>query len=191
MNNNRIFRKRPVVVDAVQWTGINLHEVICFTDGPPQTRSHHAGMMWENYSDLVKRDGLKIYTLEGVMSADIGDWIIKGVKGEHYPCKPDIFAMTYESEDAPPALLPPEKPVHTDLSRTEIMKNIAYNQALNDVKALGAQPQKPAPDGWKLVPVEPTQRMIDAYNEGMVSGGATRAYRDMLAAAPAPVGDGG
>lgn len=44
---------------------------------------------------------------------------------------------------APPALLPPEKPVNTDLSRTDIMKNIAYNQALNDVKALGAQPQKP------------------------------------------------
>ncbi|QHJ81833.1 MAG: hypothetical protein [Caudoviricetes sp.] len=101
MNNNRIFRKRPVVVEAVQWTGINLHEVICFTDGPPQNRSHHAGMMWENYRDLVKREGLKIYTLEGVMSADIGDWIIKGVKGEHYPCKPDVFAITYESAAAP------------------------------------------------------------------------------------------
>lgn len=43
----------------------------------------------------------------------------------------------------PPAVLPPEKPVNTDLSRTDIMKNIAYNQALNDVKALGAQSQKP------------------------------------------------
>lgn len=44
---------------------------------------------------------------------------------------------------AAPAVLPPEKPVNTDLSRTDIMKNISYNQALNDVKALGAQPQKP------------------------------------------------
>lgn len=44
---------------------------------------------------------------------------------------------------AAPAVLPPEKPVNTDLSRTDIMKNIAYNQALNDVKALGAQSQKP------------------------------------------------
>lgn len=43
-----------------------------------------------------------------------------------------------------------------------------------------------SPDGWKLVPIEPTQRMIDAHTEGMVSGGATRAYRAMLAAAPAP-----
>lgn len=46
---------------------------------------------------------------------------------------------------AQPAVLPPEKPVHTDLSRTDIMKNIAYNQALNDVKELGAQPRSPSP----------------------------------------------
>lgn len=45
---------------------------------------------------------MKIETLEGVMTADIGDYIIKGVKGECYPCKPDIFHMTYEeiSEDS-------------------------------------------------------------------------------------------
>lgn len=48
------------------------------------------------------------------------------------------------------------------------------------------QPAASSPDGWKLVPIEPTQRMIDAHTEGMVSGGATRAYRAMLAAAPAP-----
>ena len=54
---------------------------------------------------------------------------------------------------APPAVLPPEKPVHTDLSRTDIMKNIAYNQALNDVKELGAQPQKPVVlQGGRLKP---------------------------------------
>lgn len=47
-------------------------------------------------------------------------------------------------------------------------------------------PAASAPDGWKLVPLDPTQRMIDAHTEGMVSGGATRAYRDMLATAPAP-----
>lgn len=47
-------------------------------------------------------------------------------------------------------------------------------------------PAPSVPEGWKLVPLEPTQRMIDAHTEGMVSGGATRAYRDMLAAAPSP-----
>ena len=45
---------------------------------------------------MVKKDGLKIFTLEGTMNANIGDWIIKGVKGEFYPCKPDIFEETYE-----------------------------------------------------------------------------------------------
>ena len=94
--NAQEFRKKPVVISAVQWTGNNLREIITFTDGPPETRSVHAGMAWETYEDLVRRDGLKIFTLEGMMNADIGDWIIKGVKGEHYPCKPDIFAATYE-----------------------------------------------------------------------------------------------
>ena len=87
------FRKKPVVIDAVQWTGENLLQVIRFT-------GQHASAMsykWEDYEDLVSRDGLKIFTLEGVMKASIGDWIIKGVKGEYYPIKADIFAKTYEA----------------------------------------------------------------------------------------------
>ena len=90
------FTKKPVTIEAIQWTGKNLREVIAFTDGPPDTRSMHAGMAWEAYTDLVAREGLKIYTLEGKMLANPGDWIIRGVKGEYYPCKPDIFAATYE-----------------------------------------------------------------------------------------------
>lgn len=96
------FRKKPVVIDAIQWTGSNLGEVIAFTDGPPDTRTTHAVMAWENYAELVARDGLKIFTLEGKMLASVGDWIIKGVAGEHYPCKPEIFAATYESAARPP-----------------------------------------------------------------------------------------
>jgi hypothetical protein len=90
------FRKKPVVIEAVQWNGANLREVIAFTDGPPDMRSMHSNMKWEEYCDLVNRDGLKIFTLEGKMSANIGDWVIKGVRGEFYPCKPDIFEATYE-----------------------------------------------------------------------------------------------
>ena len=95
------YRKKPVVIDAIQWTGKNLHEVTTFTEGPPDTKTHHAQMMWEDYEDLVKRDGLMIYTLEdgggkAKHFASIGDWIIRGVKGECYACKPDIFALTYE-----------------------------------------------------------------------------------------------
>lgn len=93
------FRKKPVVIEAMQWTGNNLFEVITFTDGRPDIRGNHAGMKWDEYCDLVARDGLKIYTLEGKMLASPGDWIIRGVKGEFYPCKPDIFAATYEPAD--------------------------------------------------------------------------------------------
>lgn len=47
--------------------------------------------------DMQRGAGAHISTLEGVMRADVGDWIIRGVKGERYPCKPDIFAATYEA----------------------------------------------------------------------------------------------
>ena len=89
------FKKKPVVIEAIQWMGGNLVEVIRHT-GQHASATH---FKWEDYESLVERDGLKIFTLEGKMDADIGDWIIKGVKGECYPCKPDIFAMTYESAE--------------------------------------------------------------------------------------------
>lgn len=86
------FKKKPVVIEAIQWTGDNLIEVIKHT-GQHVSATH---WKWDEYSDIVKKDGLKIFTLEGPMHASIGDWIIKGVKGECYPCKPDIFDLTYE-----------------------------------------------------------------------------------------------
>jgi len=95
-------RKKPVEVDAVIWTGENLFEVITFTDGKPDLTTMEAMDKWEQYESLVKRDGLLIYTLEDGPNkeakhyADIGDYIIKGVKGEFYPCKPDIAALTYD-----------------------------------------------------------------------------------------------
>ena len=101
------YTKKPVTIDAIRWTGKNLREVIAFTDGPPDTRTSHAGMAWDTYVDLVERDGLKIFTLEGKMSAAIGDWIIKGVQGEHYPCKPDIFEATYSAALAASAPVAP------------------------------------------------------------------------------------
>lgn len=87
------FRKKPVEVEAIQWNGQNLKEIIDFTGLNPSA----ANIAWKDLCDLVDRDGLKIFTLEGKMSANIGDWIIKGVQGECYPCKPDIFEQTYES----------------------------------------------------------------------------------------------
>ena len=96
MRESAQFTKKPVTISAIQWTGENLAYVICFTDGRmPLMGGAHAGMKWEEYEDLVARDGLKIFTLEGKMNTDIGDWIIRGVKGEFYPCKDEIFRITY------------------------------------------------------------------------------------------------
>jgi len=87
------FRKKPVTISAIQWTGENGNEVQAFL---------HNGQ--EDAADgWVKGSYVEIGTLEGLMVASIGDWIIRGVKGEHYPCKPDIFAQTYEPADSLPA----------------------------------------------------------------------------------------
>lgn len=86
------FTKKPVTVEAVQWTGRNLREVIDLTGLHPSAK----GWTWGEYERVVEKYGLKIFTLEGAMPASVGDWIIKGVKGECYPCKPDIFEATYD-----------------------------------------------------------------------------------------------
>lgn len=87
------YRKKPVVIEAVEWTGDNLKEVIDFIGLHPSAKK----WTWEEYEAVVKKDGLKIFTLEGNHMAAIGDFIIKGVHGEPYPCKPDIFEKTYEA----------------------------------------------------------------------------------------------
>ena len=74
------FRKKPVEIDALLWTGDNVAELTAFLNGKGKFE-------W---------GGIRIATLEGIMTASVGDWIIRGVKGEFYPCKPDIFVATYE-----------------------------------------------------------------------------------------------
>ena len=87
------YRKKPVVIEAVQWTGKNLEEIKSFVG--EQLEYDIVDTAWEvgKGSPYVL---MKIRTLEGVMGASVGDYIIKGVNGEVYPCKPDIFAKTYE-----------------------------------------------------------------------------------------------
>ena len=87
------YRKKPVVIEALEWTGKNLKEVIEFTGWHLSAKSRWS---WQEYEQVVKKEGLKIFTLEGSHMAAIGDMIIKGVQGEFYPCKPDIFESTYE-----------------------------------------------------------------------------------------------
>ena len=81
------YRKKPIVIEAVQFDGKNFKEVgsLCGPGGNKFT-----GLMVENGVLFVR-------TLEGILRVKEGDWIIRGVKGELYPCKPDIFAATYEA----------------------------------------------------------------------------------------------
>ena len=86
------FRKKPIVNEAIRWTGDNLREIIDFTGLHPSAQK----WTWEEYEEVVKREGLKIFTLEGPLLASLGDYIMRGVSGEFYPIKPDILAKTYD-----------------------------------------------------------------------------------------------
>lgn len=84
------FRKKPVVIDAMRWDGENIKAMADFI-GRTSPLS--------NVADMTHFREVHLQTLEGPMVARVGDWIIRGVKGELYPCKPDIFAATYEAVD--------------------------------------------------------------------------------------------
>jgi hypothetical protein len=81
----RKYVKKPVVIEAVQWTGDNRREIFDF-----------CSLSYFNTDFETKDLHLMIQTLEGTMEASKGDFIIKGIKGEFYPCKPDIFELTYD-----------------------------------------------------------------------------------------------
>lgn len=82
------FRKKPVVIDAIQYTGDNVTECLNFIK-----RTNQSLPTYIDTSTFI------IKTLEGAMTVCKGDWIIRGVQGEFYPCKPDIFDQTYELVD--------------------------------------------------------------------------------------------
>ena len=80
------FRKKPVLIDALQY-------------GPYTAPTMELAMFLDGSGASTTSMGIIIPTLEGDHLAQVGDWIIKGVKGEFYPCKPDIFELTYEPVD--------------------------------------------------------------------------------------------
>lgn len=99
------YRKKPVVVEAIQLIDLTERTVkncLEFMGQSVNTDSYKAAGEFENYCWMVLHDGgMDIPTLEGTMTASIGDYIIKGVNGEFYPCKPDIFEKTYEKVEEP------------------------------------------------------------------------------------------
>ena len=93
------FRKKPVIIDAVKWTGSNIEEALTFIQDGCKDFSHlpiTGSNIKAGVGYTPPAGTLTIPILEGDHTANPGDWIIRGVKGEFYPCKPDIFEMTYE-----------------------------------------------------------------------------------------------
>lgn len=91
------YRKKPVVIEAIQWTGDNQREMFDFLTNGEKKDEYMEPYGEHFYIDHQKvKGGLVIKTLEGDSVANIGDYIIKGIAGEFYPCKPDIFKKTYE-----------------------------------------------------------------------------------------------
>ena len=149
MNKLHSFRKKPVIIEAVQYTctADNLREI---TDWARNCNSQAVRIDTETRNRSAEHpEGfdypvLKIETLEGVMQANVGDWIIKGVNGEFYPCKPDIFAKTYDA--------------------AEVGEGMSFGQALEAIKA----GKRIARTGWNgkgmwlvLVPGTPVAQLRD------------------------------
>lgn len=85
------YRKRPVEVDAVHYDGTNFDQVQAFMSRDGRVKEKHLPGPGRGM-----HPGIVIHTLEGDMTASVGDWIIRGVAGELYPCKPGVFEATYE-----------------------------------------------------------------------------------------------
>lgn len=90
------YRKKPIVIDAIQWNGKNMVEIADFAKDSIEFNEIRQG---DAENKIPAQYDLSIKTLEGIMQASIGDYIIKGINGEFYACKPEIFEKTYEKAD--------------------------------------------------------------------------------------------
>jgi hypothetical protein len=93
------FRKKPVEIEAIQWDGTRASIEACcqWVNGfPPLHPDHDEPTLSYLFTRSDDVSDVQIWTLEGPHSVSPGDWIIRGVKGEFYACKPDVFDMTYE-----------------------------------------------------------------------------------------------
>lgn len=81
------YRKKPVVIDAIQWTGKNVAEVEAF--------------LGNDLHNILTTGLIEVVSNEGIVSGPEGMWVMRGVKGEHYLCAPDIFAATYDAVEEP------------------------------------------------------------------------------------------
>ena len=88
--------KKPIKIEAIQLKEDNIIEVFDFLDEANYKETKSTEELEDFNQRMLKQGYIEIKTLEGIMKASFGDYIIKGIKGEFYPCKPDIFIATYE-----------------------------------------------------------------------------------------------
>ena len=88
--------KKPIQIEAIQLKEDNIIEVFDFLDGANYKETKSSEELEDFSQRMLKQGYIAIRTLEGIMKANFRDYIIKGIKGEFYPCKPDIFQATYE-----------------------------------------------------------------------------------------------
>lgn len=118
------FRKKPVVITAVQFTEA-LRDAIVLDGVPCPAGVHRGATSWHQKDRKVWRADFYIDTLEGRMRVDLDDWIITGVKGEHYACKADIFAATYESAAQQPEPAAQAQPSEANVEKLRSAVNLA------------------------------------------------------------------
>lgn len=121
------YRKKPVVIDAIQWDGsLEMAEKILKLEGIDALL---------RFNVLTNAPELAIKTLEGIHNVSPQDYIIKGVKGEYYPCKPDIFEATYNSVDSSETFLDRMKKEKEELDEKLLKLNdfIENNPKFNEL----------------------------------------------------------
>lgn len=113
------FRKKSIVIEAIQFTGTNSGELHEFSNGAIQ--------------EPVGKDYMEIETLEGVMRVSLNDYVIKGINGEFYPCKPDIFDKTYEKADTEKTFMEQLQADASDLlEKTAKLSDLIHSQEFKD-----------------------------------------------------------
>lgn len=199
------FRKKPVIIDAVQFKysteGINELKDFCGSAlGSYGKNRHMTAVGWAEIGTLEDGDSS---TSQVKHIASEGDWIIKGVSGEFYACKPDIFSLTYEkveqlndtleSRDRNITELADEnKHLLTELAEIKsqfemaLEREVYWNNrwVLVSDQLTSIKKQQPVPHGYQLVPVEPTDELIEMlygpYLTFVTHESRKKSYKEML-----------
>jgi hypothetical protein len=126
--------KKPVTIEAVKWNGENSEEIIAFCGDSAFTAV-------ESVMGQTETEELYIKTLEGNLHASVGDYIIRGVNGELYPCKPDIFEKTYDIVDSGNRVREFKETKHDLLTTkyTKVLEESEYTYAPHTFQVIRAQ----------------------------------------------------